>query len=148
MSRLLLHSPADIVRYLLIDAGYGTLPVDSGDWPILIGIHTDTPDRQIALFEEVGTDDGRNMITGTPHEHPGVQVSVRGHDYQESYAKIQAVAVYLDSVSFATVTIASTSYTVQAFTRQNNCVYLGQEKPETRRNMWVFSTTMTVLRND
>ena len=89
MSDVLLHSPADVLRYALIDLGVGTLPTDNGDWPIQVAAQSDTPDETLTIYDTLGIDDGRHMGDGERFEHHGIQIRVRGKASEHGLGKSQ-----------------------------------------------------------
>ena len=60
------HSTADIVRYLLIALGHGTLP-PATDWPIYEGAEPTAPDALVTTYNVTGVDGGDPIDTTTQH---------------------------------------------------------------------------------
>ena len=96
MSGALTHSPAEIVRNLLVNMGAGTLPAAGGSWPISCDQRLDTPDNAITINDTDGRKDGRSMPTGEVFEHPGIQIEVRSGVRGTGFTKAKAIATLLD----------------------------------------------------
>lgn len=145
MSGSLTHSPANIIRYLLISEGLGTLPTDSGSWPVYYSNEPGTPDSVITLYDTAGRIDGHSQIDGRVIEHHGIQVRVRCANPENGYAKARAIAVALDEdVSFSGVTISTSTYTVYAVTRSSDVLSLGKETPTSKRNLFTVNATVAL----
>lgn len=126
----LIHSPADILRYLFIVKGTGTLPLDSGAWPINVAQQPSDPDECITLFDTVGVQHGRTAPDKERNEHHGVQLLVRSADHATGWAKARAVAVAADkNVLHDLVTIGSDRYCVKTVVRRGGVLALGSETP-------------------
>ena len=65
MSGPLIHSAADIIRYLLIAMGQGTLPTDALLWPIYQARIPETPDNCITTTTQRA---GKTAGFSTPAE--------------------------------------------------------------------------------
>lgn len=114
----MLHSPADVVRWLLVDLGYGTDPADAGAWPIFVSAEPSIPSNCVTCYDTQGLDGGRISTTGERIEQPGVQIRVRGNDHATSYEKAMAIATAIDETVYQnTVTIDGTSYSVHQISR-------------------------------
>lgn len=135
------HTVADIIRHLLIDLGQGTIPSANGSWPIYAHNLPDTPDNAIVIYDTAGILDGRSGADSIMEEHYGIEVMVRSSAVT-GYTKADAIAIALDTVSNATVTIATTSYTVHAITRKSGVLKAGTETPTSKR--YLFTTNAVV----
>jgi len=143
MSGALNHSPADIVRYLLIDLSQGTLPSDSDSWPIHVAREPDTPDSVITVFDTSGRLDGRAQVSGEMLEHYGIQVRVRDTNPVEGFAKAQDIAIALDQTAYQdTITINSDTYLVHAVSRTGGILGLGKETPTSKRNLFTINAVV------
>ena len=133
------HSPADILRYLLVALGHGTMPSAAGSWPIAVAQEPDDPDDDMTLYDEIGRKDGRAMVSGAVYEHHGVQLQLRCSAFTTGQAKLSAILTALDQdVETAAVAIDSSDYVVYAVSRPGTANYLGHE-PESRRHIWTVS---------
>ena len=133
MSSTTTHSPADILRYALIELGVGTLPSDDDVWPICAINEPDLPDDCITVFDTLGLVDGRNMIDGSLAIHEGVQVHIRAADNLVGRAKAAAVLNALaESIRLTNVTIGDNIYVLFAVTRIGGILPLGTEDGTSR----------------
>jgi len=144
MSGPLTHSPADIIRKVLVTEALGTLPSASGAYPIYVGLETNTPDAQIKCEDTSPVQQGRTMVDGRTAQAYGVQVQVRDRNHKTGYTKIHAIAVSLDEdVSYYVLTIDSTTYTVYSTSRTSGPLTLGK-KPGTKLNLFTHNIMVTV----
>lgn len=133
------HSPADVLRNLLVALGHGTLPSADGSWPISVAQEQDSPDDAMTLYDETGRKDGRAMTSGAVYEHHGVQLQLRAASFTTGQTKVDAVVTALDQdVESAGVTVDDSTYVVYAVSRPGTTNYLGHE-PESRRHLWTVS---------
>lgn len=151
MSGSLSHSPADVVRKLLIDLGFGTDPDDSDDWPIYIAREPNAPDSVITIYNTAGVKEGRVMIGGEIQEHHGIQIRLRDNDHQNGFIKARELAVALDesvalnSVSLDDIVGTGTSvYKVYAISRTSGPLAAGRE-PSSERNIFTINATVALL---
>ncbi len=134
MSSTTTHSPADVIRYLLVAAGHGTLPSTGGAWPASMGNEPSSPDNCVTLYNTTGTTDGRSMVGGELFIHEGFQVRVRATTEAVGWAKAKAILEYLaETVKNTPITIGSSSYVVYACTRFTPILSLGRESGTSRR---------------
>ena len=143
----LLHSPADIFRYLLIQAGYGILPVVGSltDWPVTADTELDQPDNIIAVTNTQGETYGRIHVTGEQPEHFGIQIKVRSSLSTTGWTKANAIAVGMDQLlSFNSVTIGSNEYHVKQVTRKGSVLSLGREIPSSRRFLFTLNSVVVI----
>ena len=144
MSSSLDHSPADVVRWLLIDLSLGTDPGDEGSWPIHASSEPDSPDNLIAVYDTAGVTGGRIQRTGETIEHRGIMVQVRGTGQPTAWAKAEAIKTALDeSVDKSLVTVGSSDYIVYAITRHSGPVSLGRE-PSTNRFLFTINAVVAL----
>jgi len=145
MTGTLTHSPADIVRSLLVDLGHGTVPSAGSTWPVFVGNEPNSPDDAITVYDTTSRMDGRTQVDGQQHEHHGVQIRIRNGNHVDGYTKARAIAVALDETAYQnTVTISSTSYTVQCVSRVGGVIALGKDTPNTRRNLFTINALVSV----
>ena len=126
MSGSLAHSPADIIRELLIDLSLGVTPAVGATWPIFAASVPDEPDSLITVTNTTGVLDGRSQIDGEMWEHHGIQLAIRCGNHPDGWVKANAVSEALDkSVKLNTVTIGSDQYTVHAISRRSGVIAAG-----------------------
>lgn len=153
----LTHSPADVIRNLIIDLAHGTAPSDEDDWPVYVGNEPDTPDNVITVYDTAGRLDSKNMTDGEVVEHPGFQVRVRSasqNQYYAGYNKIDAIAKALDAVTVATVQVGDVAgtgdatYTVTAATRTSSILAFGAaETGLTKRSVFTVNFIVALTQN-
>lgn len=133
MSGTLSHSPADIVRYLLVQLGQGTLPSSNDAWPVFVSSEPNLPDQAVTVYDTAGHYDGRNMRGGEKYEFHGVQIRVRGVNHQDAFQKANGLAVALDvSVNRSKVPIGVNRYMVYDVSRTSGPLNLGNEENTNR----------------
>lgn len=145
MPGMLVHSPADIIRYLLIAKGGGTLPSDGSAWPIFESYEPDQPDNAITLFNTLGVRNGRTHTDGEVQEHHGIQLRIRATHPTVGYAKARALALILDEQVYRdTVDIDGAMYVVWEVNRTSDVLELGKESPETKRHIYTINAIVSV----
>lgn len=149
----LLHSPADIIRQLLVDLGLGN-DSNSNTWPTFVGSEPGSPDNVLTVFNTAGRDQGRHMIDGTRQTFPGVQIRVRSALPAVGYSKAGTIAdaldasVYNRTVNVETINgVAAASYTVHALSRTTDVLDIGKDVPNSRRSIYTINATVTLKRN-
>jgi len=145
MSGSLTHSPADIVRHLLVDQSLGTLPSASGSWPIAAFEELSTPDDTITLYDTDPRMLGRVQPTGRQIEHHGFQVRIRSTSKPSGFTKARAIAIAMDEdISLDEVTISGSVYLVHSIGRVSGVLYLGKEKPNSHRSLFTINATVVL----
>jgi hypothetical protein len=115
MPGVLTHTPAHVVRQLMVDLALGVTPPGIvGQWPIFVRKEPDTPDDVITVYNTVGTDSGRTHFDGEVQEHHGIQVRIRGADEATAEAKTRAIHIALAQVFRVEVVVGSSTYLVQS----------------------------------
>lgn len=143
MPGTLLHSPADIVRRVLIAASLGTDPPNTS-WPIYAGSEPDSPDSVITIYDTTGVDSGRTAPDRERQEHHGIQVRIRAPNHRDGYVKSRAIAVGLDTIYQSSVTIDGTTYLVHSITRTSDVIPLGKEAPSSKRRLFTINALVMV----
>lgn len=145
MSGTLTHSPADVVRQLLVDLGHGTDPADNSDWGTYYSFMPEHRDRVLVVFDTAAVLEGRFQHDGETQEHHGVQIQARSDAYEAGYNKLRAIAVGLDrDVQLSGVTVASTLYTVYAVTRTSDVLSIGKEVEATKRSIFTLNALVAL----
>lgn len=129
MAGLLDHSPADVLRYLLIDEGYGVL-LKTGEWPIFSQYEPTKPDNCVTTYDTTGFRQGRLMPTGQTQHHYGLLVRVRSNDSPIGHKKINEITIGMEAVYQQPVSIDGTAaqYTVHSVNHASGPVYIGREE--------------------
>lgn len=143
MSGALTHPPSRIVHQLLLDQALGTDPADDAAWPIFYGLLPESPDNALATFDTSGVSAGKEMIGGRVVEGHGIQILARG--LGSPWAKLQAIATTLDGLTRVSVTLESSTYSIQAFARRSNVMDLGMEDDASRRRLCSVNFTVTLI---
>ena len=144
MSTSLTHSPADVIRWLLVSGSLGTNPSLGLTWPIYASDDPDLPDDLMTVYDTAGVTQGRLQETGETAEHRGVMVQIRGIDQPTTWAKADAVRAYLDeSVHNEIITVGGSQYVVHAVTRKSGPISLGRE-PTTSRFLFTLNAVVSL----
>lgn len=157
MSGLLTHSPADVVRRLIIDLSLGTFPTSPlGAWPVYTDGTPELPDGLIVVYDTIPKYQGRNHHTGYVYEHHGISIKIRSGIEPEAAQKANQIAQALDTVKRQTVTVPAltisgfslpqTEYLVHSMNRayqlrgSASYLYLGKERTQTNVNDIVLTS--------
>lgn len=144
------HSPADILRYLLIAHGIGTYPSgrSNPEWSIFVDNEPNSPDGVITVYNTIGRTLNRTQPDGQISEMHGIQVRVRSSLSDDGWAKIRTIAIELDEQTYQeTVTIGSATYCVHSFSRTGQIIPFPGKDAETptKRSIHVFNGLLTVV---
>lgn len=140
----LFHTPAYIVRTMMIDMDLGAVPSTSAVWPIYVSQEPSDPDNVITVYDTVGVKQGRIMFNGEVLERYGIQVRVRSANHVDGYVKADTVKIALDKdVYRRKVQVDDTVYRLHAFTRPGAPLSLGKQ-PETRRDLFTINPTVLI----
>jgi hypothetical protein len=134
MSGTLAHTPAHIIRQLLIDLGLGA---DGGaTWPVYYTLFPDAQDNQLGVFNTEGRTQGKAHVIGQTVEKYGIQIRIRGMDETVGLVKAHSIDAALSPITRQSVTVDATAYLVQALTRTSSILGLGRESPSSARRMF------------
>ena len=150
------HSPADIIRRLLISLGQGTLPSSNSAWPIYAHNLPDTPDNAIVLYDTQGELHGRSGADGgVMDEHHGLEVMVRSSSTNTGGQKVRDIAdaldqqVHNDEITLTdNVGTTTTTYNVVAVTRKSGPLYLGTDTPDSMRYLFTLNSIVAIRQED
>lgn len=141
----LTHSPADVLRYLLVSLGGGTLPAASGSWPIHVSNEPTSPDSVITCYDTSGILNGRIQVTGEMVEHHGIQIRIRSATPAAGYTKANAIKILLDSsINRDSVNIDGSEYLVHAVTRQGGIANIGRNVPTSKLNIFTLNAIIAL----
>src|SRR3990167_9195681 len=105
----LTHSPADVIRWLLIDLNVGTDPDLESTWPISCDGEADNPDNHITVYNTSGIVEREVQFNGEVQEHYGLQFRVRGNKSTVAWAKMNELALAIDQqINNNVITVSST----------------------------------------
>lgn len=127
------HSPADVIRYLLIQLGLGTDPGDNTDWPIYAPSEPDKPDNAITVYTTAPDLHGRAMPTKEILQHFGVLIRVRSTTDPELATKAYAIAnTVARSAYFSDIMVDTHVYRVANMTLRSGPLFLGRPDEDER----------------
>ena len=139
MSGILTHSPAQVLRELIIALNQGTDPDASLSWPVYADKKPDDPDNLIVVFNSTGRNEGRTMKDGEFQEKHGCRVVVRHTHPETGYTKARAIQQLFDQEVYQeVVTHNSVDYSIHSISRSEDIVNLGHE-PGNRRLLFSFN---------
>lgn len=147
MPGALTHSPADVLRRLLISLGLGVdpPPTSTTQWPVYAGSEPDEPDNTVTVTDTSGLLHGREMVGGETQAHEGVQVRVRGLTHPVAYARADLIKVALDAQYQDVVTMPdATRYLVWAVHRTTGVLALGKETKASKRSIFTINARLSV----
>ncbi len=146
MSGALDHSPANIVRHLLIQLSLGIEPVagSTTSWQVFCTGEPSNPDEVITIYGTAAKSFGRLHINGETIEKHGIQVRVRSSSPTVGGDKARAIARALDvSVLRTYVTVDDAQYLVHSITRTSDVLELGKD-PDSHRYLFTINAVATL----
>lgn len=148
MAGSLLHSPADIIRYLMVAQGYGSLPSLSSTWPISVGRENKEAESTITVYDDEGRDRGRIMNDGSRPVLEGYQIRFRSTDPKAAFLKARATMVAMDALYLVTVPIADSAgvrryYTVHSINR-GLLINLSENLPTSSHGIYVCNCLSSI----
>lgn len=141
-----LHSPADIVRRILIAEGAGTDPDENDEWPVFCAKEPNTPDKTITIYNMVGFSDGRFMVDGELFYHPGIQLRIRSEHSPQGAAKAHAVRNLMSRLNKEEVTVSGTPYLLYCLGKITEVRELGDESPTSKRQVFTIESVAALRR--
>ncbi len=141
------HSPADVIRHLLIQLGEGSDPGDgttppTQPWPVYKGVSPSSPDQILVVTDTQGQVDGVSMLDGELYQHYGFQVKVR--DTSEPSTKAEQIRqAFAGRTRLVTVTIGSARYLVWKVAKVGQVLYLGKP-PGTKRSQFTVNAMAVI----
>lgn len=146
----LFHSPADIVRRVLIARGLGADPnpdpTVTVSWPIYVANEPSVPDNCITIYTTAGTNSGRTNPDGERQGHHGIQVRVRAKNDRVGINKANEIAIGMDAVDQHFITLDTTNYVVHSLNRSSDVLPIGKD-PNSNRPLYTINA-LTVIRVD
>jgi hypothetical protein len=149
MSGTLSHTPAQVIRQLMIDLGLGA----NGGlvWPIYAEESPDKPDNCITVRTTGEVSQGRFQIGGEEQTAYSLQIIVRALHHQLGATKVNAIKVTLSqSVQLTNTTVtddessgtATQTYTVYSISRRSGPFFLSA--PPSDRKLWSYNIQATL----
>jgi hypothetical protein len=138
------HSPADVVRWALVQAGLLADPAAGTVWPGYYPSAPDRPDDVAVLSDQAGYDGYRVQLTGEQEQYNGFQVWLRCADPVAGRSKMDAINDWMwTTVYDLTVVIGSSSYLIQSFTHIGDVLPIGREQT-TDRYLYTLNAMLNV----
>jgi hypothetical protein len=145
MSILLSHSPAVIIKHLLVNFGVASLPGAYNDWPVTDAHEADKPDNAITVYHTSGqVSDGRFQVNGEVQEDYGIMIRVRAVTDAIGSAKLNAIIGILNqSVNRTPVTVEGVLYTVHSASFASR-TQLGTGQDNSEREVFTTNYLMAI----
>ena len=141
----LAHSPADILRRVMIAVGIGTAPEAVDAWPVYAAGEPDVPDNVLTVYDTAGVQDSRSMIGGELSTHYGVQIRIRSKTHPVGWARADLVRHSLArGIYQAQVTIDTVTYLVHAVVGIGTVIPLGKDGSNTKRSLFTLNAMVVI----
>lgn len=147
MTGSLVHSPAQILRKLLIDLGLGSMPDPTTTiiWPIFAESMPSSPDNLICTYTTQGVLQGSSMVDGEVQESYGFMIKVSTAVDRDGWSMASLIVNKIDKeVNRTTVIIDAFSYLVHSMRRTSSILNLGKGVPANKQNAYTINGTMTI----
>lgn len=146
MAGSLSHSPADVIRRLLIALGAGSDPDAAvlGVWPVYVDLEPPAPDNVLTVYDTTPRVHGRTHPVGTTQLHYGVQVRIRATTTAVGWTKGNAITEVFDGMYQDPITVGGTLYHVHAV-HHSGIIRVGKDSPTTKRSLFTINA-LTVLK--
>jgi hypothetical protein len=135
----LTHSPARVIRQLLVDINQAINPNNSStSWQATAHNELDTPDNVITVGNTAGILQGDSQLTGEQYEAYGVQIRLRATDEDIGWAKAKAIVTALEGVNRRGVVVSDTpsvTYCVHGVIRSGGILATGYDVPASKRKL-------------
>lgn len=147
MSIILTHTPADIIRKLLVDLGLGTEPSVNQTWPAFSSNEPDLPDNIITVYDTAGSSDGR-VIGGATLDHYGFQVKIRSTTHDVGWTKADAIRYAMQRTVYQRdVTLSGKTYRISCISKIGQVLHLGKEESlaaVSKRNAFTINAQVAI----
>lgn len=139
------HSPADILRWMLVSIGSLTSPTLNQAWPGYCSQEPNQPDNCVTTFDVEGFMAGREQHQGDRLSRKGVQIRIRSTNHRTGWVKADEIAATLDrSILRDSIVIGESTYCVQSFRRTSGVIDLGKEVGASKRHLFTINGLLTV----
>lgn len=151
------HSPADIMRFYMVQLGVCTLPIDEEDWPGVVNTTNEASKNMILFSDTPARIDGRYMRTGEKIIHPGVQILIRSDKQPDAWQRASLIYKINNSVRNQLITIDSSTYRLRNLSQRGGIVSLSNEElfrsvdrqeKEQKRNRFMFAINLFMTIDD
>lgn len=134
------HSPARIIRDMIVDLGLGSEPSANTAWPVYADIEPDSPDPLIAVFDTAAVLQGRVQVSGQVQEFFGISILVRSANPSAGWTKANSVGIALDGLNAyqRSVSISANVYEVHSLNRRSGVISAGKG-PNDKRNLYTLN---------
>ncbi len=146
----LIHSPADIIRHLLVELNFAVLPSDwvgsKTDWLGSCNETPDNPDRVITTFDSAGDSFGYTQVDGNQSNSYGVQIQIRSDTFPIGWRQANSInSTLMKEVYDYNITIEENSYRIHSITA-GDILPVGNESPQSRRLLFTINLTTFIAR--
>ena len=141
----LLISPATILGNYIRQELLMSDPGDRSDWPLYISYFPDVKTEMGAIYDTTGIKLGRHM-TGDVIREYGIQIKISSDVLNDGWAKIEAIAIELDSIKGEEITINCEDYIIRFVSRSGPPIYLGVEDGTKKRKLFVLNCLINLYR--
>lgn len=139
------HSPADIVRRLIVRAALGSAPELGGTWPVYASGEPHAPDHVITVYDTEGKENGRTMPDGEAQRHVGVQFRIRCTTHPLGYRKASDIRTYISEISYQeSITLGDVAYLVRCFSSIGQVLSLGKDVPNSSRVLFTLNAMVVI----
>jgi hypothetical protein len=129
----LIHSAADVIAAYLFTTGVVSQPGSvSRPWPLFVNSMPEQPNEAIAIYDNLGDLDGKDMRTGRTLIHPGFLFRIRTNDNRRGERKGGELIVTMDGIYRNVVVVESISYLLQAAKMTTPTIPIGAEEGGSR----------------
>ncbi len=139
------HSPAEVIRWLLVALELGTDPADGAAWPVYATNEPNEPDNCITVYDTTGISDGRSMMDGALWQHHGFQVRVRAKDHHAGWVKADAIRTAMaEQACQRTVSRDGKRYLVWSINKIGLVLVLGIDNPTSKRQLFTVNAVAPI----
>jgi len=143
------HTPAQILQAYLVsnDVDLFKKPKSQVRWPLYANSLPDgvnVEDDAGAVYDTVGTKDGRDMDSGESYWHHGIQVRVRSKVFTAGLLKAKEVVDEFATVALAEIKLDQTTYEIGAITQTSDVLPLAGGEAEALRRRSEFTVNFLV----
>jgi len=142
-------APAEIVANVLTD-GLGTSGTSYTyyieDWPLFISFMPDAVDNCVAIYDTMGTKDARSSRDQIMVSPQGLQITVRGTDYETTRDLAQSIENYCAAILRNEILIDADYYKIQSLAQSTPIYPLGYEVGGKRRFIFTINFLGSIVK--
>jgi hypothetical protein len=149
----LVHSAAQLLRFLLIEDDWGNVPGTKDiEWACFLRNLPDDPKfvhaNALAVYDTQGVQLAR-MMMGDSVDRFGVALKIRSKTYSEGWALAQQIMGWADHIKKIPMTVGDCHYVVHNLSRTSSIIPIGPNPGDTtRRENFTVNFLMTVEQID